>query len=56
MQNDDCLFPFRLAHISSSYGYNQNLYQGYYGVTGSGSYQPPWYTVSQLVMNTLTTY
>ncbi|XP_020617628.1 uncharacterized protein LOC110055547 [Orbicella faveolata] len=34
----------RLAHISSSYGYNQKLYQGYHGVSGSASWQPPWYT------------
>ncbi|KAL9967253.1 hypothetical protein ACROYT_G025438 [Oculina patagonica] len=34
----------RLAHISSWYGYNQKLYQGFYGVSGSAAYQPPWYT------------
>ena len=37
----------RLAHLSSSYGYNKKLYQGYYGVSGSSAYQPPWYTVSR---------
>lgn len=42
----------RLAHASSSYGYNQNLYQGSNGVSGSGVYQPPWYyTPQQYVEN-----
>ena len=36
----------RLAHLSSSYGYSQNLYQGSNGVSGNGAYQAPWYTVS----------
>jgi len=41
----------RLAHISSGYGYNQKLYQGYHGVSGSAAYQPPGYTPRYYVEN-----